>query len=58
MRNLLWSLRQELKYRLRCEHGEPITEFDVGMWGSMVDFIAVDNDKNMNVTFKNESEIE
>lgn len=39
------------------EHGEPITEFDAEMWGSMVDFITVDKDKNMTVTFKDGSEI-
>ena len=39
------------------EHGEPITEFDAGMWGCMVDFITVDRDKNMTVTFKDGSEI-
>lgn len=35
------------------EHGEPITEFDARMWGSMVD-----KDKNMTVTFKDGSEVE
>ena len=39
------------------EHGEPITEFDAGMWGSMVEFITVDKNKNMTVTFKDGSEI-
>ena len=39
------------------EHGEPIIEFDAGMWGSMVEFITVDRDKNMTVTFKDGSEI-
>ena len=34
------------------EHGEPIAEFDAGMWGSMVDFITVDKNKKMTVTFK------
>lgn len=43
--------------RLRCECGEPITEFDAGMWGSMVEYITVDKDKNMTVTFKGGSEI-
>ena len=39
------------------EHGEPIAEFDAGMWGSMVDFITVDKDKNMTVTFKDEAKV-
>ncbi|MDD2481983.1 MAG: recombinase family protein [Lutispora sp.] len=39
------------------EHGETIAEFDAGMWGSMVEFITVDKDKNMTVTFKDGSEI-
>ena len=39
------------------EHGESITEFDAGMWGSMVEFITVDKNKNMTVTFKDGSEI-
>ena len=30
------------QWRLRCEHRESITEFDVGMWGSMIEFITVD----------------
>ena len=34
------------------KHGEPITEFDAGMWGSMVEYITVDKDKKMTVTFK------
>lgn len=33
------------------QQGEPITEFDAGMWGSMVDCITVDRDKNMTVLF-------
>lgn len=39
------------------KHGEPITEFDAGMWGSMVEYITVDKDKNMTVTFKGGSEV-
>lgn len=46
-----------MKQRLRCEDGEQITEFDVGMWGSMLEFITVDKDKNMTVTFKDGTEI-
>ena len=45
------------QWRLRCEHRESITEFDAGMWGSMIEFITVDKDKNMTVTFKDGSEI-
>jgi hypothetical protein len=30
------------QWRLRCEHRESITEFDAGMWGSMIEFITVD----------------
>lgn len=26
------------------KHGEPVTEFDVGMWGSMVEYIMVDKE--------------
>ena len=40
------------------KHGEPITEFDAGMWGSMVEYITVDKDKKMTVTFKDGSEIQ
>ncbi len=40
------------------EQGEPITEFDAGMWGSMVEYITVDKDKNMTVTFKDGSEVQ
>lgn len=40
------------------KHGEPITEFDAGMWGSMVEYITVDKDKNMTVTFKDGSEVQ
>lgn len=40
------------------KHGEPIAEFDVGMWGSMVEYITVDKDKNMTVTFKDGSEVQ
>lgn len=29
-----------------------------GMWGSMVEYITVDKDKNMTVTFKDGSEIQ
>lgn len=39
------------------QHREPITEFDAGMWGSMVEYITVEKDKNMTVTFKDGSEI-
>ena len=39
------------------KHGEPIVEFDAGMWGSMVENITVDKDKNMTVTFKDGSEV-
>lgn len=39
------------------QHGEPITEFDAGMLGSMVEYITVDKDKNMTVTFKDGSEV-
>ena len=39
------------------KHGEPITEFDAGMWGSMVECITVDKDKNMTITFKDGSEV-
>ena len=42
---------------MRCEHRESITEFDAGMWGSMIEFITVDKDKNMTVTLKDGSEI-
>ena len=45
------------QWRLRCEHRESITEFDAGMWSSMIEFITVDKDKNMTVTFKDGSEI-
>ena len=27
------------QWRLRCKHRESITEFDAGMWGSMIEFI-------------------
>ena len=37
---------------------EPITEFDAGMWGSMVEYITVDKDKNMTVTFKDGTEVQ
>ena len=40
------------------KHGAPITEFDAGMWGSMVEYITVDKDKKMTVTFKDGSEIQ
>lgn len=40
------------------KHGEPITEFDAGMWGSMVEYITVDKDKKMTVTFKDGSEVQ
>ncbi len=40
------------------KHGEPITEFDAGMWGSMVEYITVDKEKNMTVTFKDGSEVQ
>ena len=40
------------------QHGEPITEFDAGMWGSMVEYITVDKNKNMAVTFKDGTEIQ
>ena len=40
------------------KHGEPITEFDAGIWGSMVEYITVDKDKKMTVTFKDGSEIQ
>ena len=40
------------------KHGEPITEFDAGMWGSMVEYITVDKDKKMTVTFKDGSGVE
>lgn len=39
------------------KHGEPITEFNAGMWGSMVECITVDKDKNMTITFKDGSEV-
>lgn len=55
MRSLWWDLK--LEWKLRCENREPIAEFDAGMWGSMVDFITVDKDKNMTVTFKDGTEI-
>lgn len=35
----------------------PITEFDDGMWGSMVEYITVDRDKNTTVRFKDSSEV-
>lgn len=38
--------------RLKCEHEEPIAKSDAGMLGCMIDFIIVDKDKNMTVTFK------
>ena len=38
------------------QHGEPIAEFDAGMWGSMVEYITVDKDKGMTVTFKDGTE--
>ena len=50
--------KQEIFIQILEKHGEPITEFDAGMWGSMVDFITVDKDKNMTVTFKDGSEVE
>ncbi|MDD3796148.1 MAG: hypothetical protein PHE06_09315 [Lachnospiraceae bacterium] len=37
---------------------DPITEFDAGMWGSMVEYITVDKDKNMTVTFKDGAEVQ
>ena len=40
------------------KHGAPITEFDAGMWGSMVEYITVDKNKNMTVTFKDGSEVQ
>ena len=40
------------------EEKQPITEFDAGMCGSMVEYITVDKDKNMTVTFKDGSEIQ
>ena len=40
------------------KHGEPIVEFDAGMWGSMVEYITEDKDKKMTVTFKDGSEIQ
>lgn len=36
---------------------DPVTEFDAGMWGSMVEFVAVDKDKEMTVTFKDGTEV-
>lgn len=39
------------------KHGEPITEFDAGMLGSMVEYITIDKDKNLTVTFKDGSEV-
>lgn len=35
----------------------PVSEFDAVMWGSMVDFISVDKDKNMTVMFKDGSAV-
>lgn len=51
------ELKAGWQWRLRCEHRESITEFDAGMWSSMIEFITVDKDKNMTVTFKDGSEI-
>ena len=40
------------------QQAEPITEFDAGMWGSMVEYITVDKDKSMTVTFKDGTEVQ
>lgn len=40
------------------QQAEPITEFDAGMWGNMVEYITVDKDKGMTVTFKDGSEVQ
>ena len=40
------------------QQAEPIVEFDAGMWGSMVEYITVDKDKRMIVTFKDGTEVQ
>lgn len=40
------------------KHGEPVTEFDAEMWGSIVEYITVYNDKKMTVTFKDGLEVQ
>lgn len=40
------------------KHGEPVMDFNAGVWGSMVEYITVDRNKNMTVTFKDGSEVQ
>ena len=39
------------------ETQEPVTEFDERLWSSLVDFVTVNSEKDICVTFKDETEI-
>ncbi|KIR03820.1 Phage integrase (Site-specific recombinase) [Lachnospiraceae bacterium TWA4] len=52
------SEKLNLFIKVLNDSGDLVTEFDTGMWGSLLDFVTVDKSKMMKFTFKDGTEIE